>query len=84
MSTASLKASLEAERLRLWRQAVKDHPRMTPASAEIVEKEIEKKLKAFAKNVRFPNPIKRPRQISFDFLRDHPVGRRFKNSKLSR
>ena len=84
MPTSSLKTLLEAERLRLWRQAVEDHPRITPASSEIFEKEIEKKLKAFVKNVRFPNPIKRPRQISFDFLQDHPVGRRFRNSRSSR
>ncbi len=84
MSKASLKALLEAERHRLWRRAVKDHPQMTPASAELVEKEIEKKLKAFAKNACFPNPIKRPRQISFDFLRDYPVGRRFRISKPPR
>ncbi len=81
---SSLKVALEAERLRLWRRAVEDHPRMTPASAEIFEKEIEKKLKIFVKDFRPTDPKKHSQQFDFDFLQDHPVGRRFKNSKLSR
>lgn len=74
MPPVSLKAAIEAERLRLWRQAVKDNPHMTPASAEILEKDIERQLLAIAKNPRRPDPVKRPRQTSFDFLRDYPAG----------
>jgi hypothetical protein len=84
MQTLFLKAALENERFRLWRKAVKDHPRMTPTSADIIEKEIEEKLKIFARDLQLTDPEKHPRQFDFDFLREFPVGRRFKHSKIPR